>query len=215
MLNLRTPRMAFSPGLPLGGLELGSGAEASGSNGCEASESKTRYFGRGRPPEITLSAILGSAKLWLEPARGRWLQRTRVGQCAVAAEVAWGGDAGSARESKWVKAPKQSETTTNHIKTRKPLGPNALISFKTYKISMMPSDPSAAIFPKHPGDSLPILGPRVSHTAATCRTEVTTATAVPWGRCRRPDQCVLMVTTISSVDSSLSCEHWYKHGICK
>ena len=63
MLNLRTPRMAFSPGLPLGGLELGSGAEASGSNGCEASESKTRYFGRGRPPEITLSAILGSAKL--------------------------------------------------------------------------------------------------------------------------------------------------------
>ena len=104
MLNLRTPRMAFSPGLPLGGLELGSGAEASGSNGCEASESKTRYFGRGRPPEITLSAILGSAKLWLEPARGRWLQRTRVGQCAVAAEVAWGGNAGSARESKWVKA---------------------------------------------------------------------------------------------------------------
>ena len=63
MLDLRTPRMAFSPGLPLGGLELGSGAEASGSNGCEASESKTRYFGRGRPPEITLSAILGSAKL--------------------------------------------------------------------------------------------------------------------------------------------------------
>ena len=82
--------------------------------------------------------------------------------------------------------------------------PNALISFQTYKISMMPSDPSAAIFPKHPGHSLPILAPRVSHTAAICRNEVTTATAVPWGRCRRPDQCVLMVTTISSVDSSLS-----------
>lgn len=69
MLNFRTPRMAFSPGLPFGGLELGSGADAKGSNGVVTASPATRlcgYFCRGRPPEITLSAILGANLL------GQW-----------------------------------------------------------------------------------------------------------------------------------------------
>lgn len=69
MLNFRTPRMAFSPGLPFGGLELGSGADAKGSNGVVTASPATRlcgYFCRGRPPEITLSAILGAK------ANGQW-----------------------------------------------------------------------------------------------------------------------------------------------
>lgn len=54
----------------------------------------------------------------------------------------------------------------------------------------------------------PVQPPRSSHTAAICKNEVNTATAVPCGRWRKPDQCILIVTTISSVDSSLISWGW-------